>query len=224
MKIKRRTIINLFMLLAMACIVFFTSYTAWNAANPEHTCARCHEISPSFESWQESAHRDIKCVDCHGTALSNGLHSLREKGNMVFTHLAGTKRSSDVGLSECQVLETMNRCISCHQMEHAKWLAGGHSASYAHIFLDESHHRMERPYWDCLRCHGMYYDGTIYDLIEPAAEEGQWQMKDSRQAERPVIPCMACHQIHGRNQTMPHMPVSDAIKLHPLTADSTSGP
>lgn len=185
---------------AISFIVLFTTYTAWNAANPERTCARCHEINPSFETWQKSSHREISCLACHGTAFSNGLHSLREKGNMVLTHLAGSRRSSDVGLSEEQVIETMSRCIGCHQMEYTRWLSGGHSANYAHIFLDEAHNSMERPYWDCLRCHGMYYEGTIYDLMEPISTEGPWRLKDERQAERPVIPCLACHQIHDSNE------------------------
>lgn len=202
MQVKRRTIINLIILPVIAVIILFSTYSAWNAANPEYTCAGCHEISPSFESWQQSAHRDIPCAECHGTALSNGWHSLKEKGNMVLTHLAGTTRSSDVGLSEEQVIETMNRCINCHQMEYTRWKAGGHSATYSDIFLNEAHNKMERLYWDCLRCHGMYYERTIYDLVEPVSTSGPWRLKDNQMTDRPVIPCLACHQIHGQNTPM----------------------
>jgi hypothetical protein len=183
-------------------VVFYGGYSRWNAANPEHTCARCHEINPSFHSWQASAHRDIKCVECHGTALSNGWHSLKEKGNMVLTHFTGTTRSSDIRLSEEQLMETMKNCINCHQMEYSKWLSGGHSANYARIFLNEEHNKMEQPYWDCMRCHGMFYEGTIYDLLEPVSNQGPWKLIDEKQTNRPVVPCFACHQIHTDNEPL----------------------
>jgi hypothetical protein len=181
---------------------FYGGYSSWNAATPEQTCAGCHEINPSFHTWKTSAHRDIKCVECHGTALSNGWHSLKEKGNMVLTHFTGNTRNSDIRLSEVQLMETMKNCISCHQMEYNKWLSGGHSANYSRIFLNEAHNRMEQPYWDCLRCHGMFYEGTVYDLLEPVSTSGPWRLKDEKQAEFPVVPCFACHQMHTSNEPL----------------------
>jgi hypothetical protein len=178
----------------------YGGYAGWNAADPQNTCAGCHEINPSFHTWQASAHRNISCTECHGTALSNGLHSLKEKGNMVLTHFTGNKRSSDVRLNEDQLTETMKNCIRCHQTEFSKWQSGGHSANYARIFLNEAHNKMEQPYWDCLRCHGMFYDGTIYDLLKPASEQGNWKLADEKVADRPVVPCFACHQIHSDNE------------------------
>ena len=188
--------------LIIVYVVVFSGYSAWNAANPEHTCAGCHEINPSFHTWRSSAHKDIQCIECHGTALSNGFHSLKEKGNMVWTHLTGNKRNADIRLTEDQLLETMNACIQCHQTEYTQWLSGGHSATYSHIFLNEAHNTMEQPYWDCLRCHGMFYEGTIYDLMEPISTQGPWRLLDEQQAEKPVMPCFACHQIHTPNPGM----------------------
>ncbi len=178
---------------------FFGGYSLWNSANPERTCASCHEISPSHETWMTSSHRDIACFECHGTALSNGLHSLTEKTRMVRTHIAGDGRSDQISLTEAQLIGIMDRCTGCHQEEYKKWGSGGHSASYADIFLNEAHNRMEQPYWDCFRCHGMFYEGNIYDLIDPVSSQGPWKLINEEMESMPVILCSTCHEIHSEN-------------------------
>ncbi len=62
-------------------------YAYWNRASPEKTCSSCHEIGRSVEMFGQSAHREMSCSECHGTALSNGFHSLKEKGMMVVNHV-----------------------------------------------------------------------------------------------------------------------------------------
>jgi hypothetical protein len=180
------------------------AYTGWNVANPQRTCASCHEIVPSLELWQNSAHREITCSDCHGTALGNGLHSLKEKAGMVISHLRDTELQEGIHLNEKGVLEVMEACIKCHQDEYRSWMAGGHSATYADIFLNKDHNRMERLYPDCFRCHGMYYEGNIASLVEPVSQQGPWHLKDPEKATQPVIPCLACHPIHLENELLGH--------------------
>lgn len=198
-------ILILFVLLVI--IGGVAGYTAWNTANPEKTCASCHEITPSLEIWQISTHREINCQECHGTAFSNGLHSIREKAGMVFAHAGQQPVQSELHLTEAQVIETMERCVNCHQDEYKKWQSGGHSATYANIFLNEAHNSNERLYWDCFRCHGMYYEGTIYDLVDPVSIHGPWQLRDENKADDPTITCLACHEIHTENMNR-RMPAS----------------
>jgi hypothetical protein len=202
---KRTKIFPVVISLLLVLLFFAGGYTTWNMADPERTCASCHEISPSVTQWQHSAHRNVNCFDCHGTALSNGMHSLKEKANMVFTHVGEDKNHEDIRMTESQVLELSERCASCHTSEHAHWAAGGHglSASYEDIFMDEAHNKMETPYWDCFRCHGMYYDGNIKDLlIQPETADGKWNFKDEEMAHVPTIPCLSCHQVHTENQPL----------------------
>ena len=198
----KRTIPIILLSFLPVVLILFLGYASWNGASPERSCASCHEIVPSMEIWQQSAHREVKCEDCHGTALSNGFHSLREKGNMLFTHLGNREEPVRPGLDEAGVLEVMKNCVKCHRDEYEAWLAGGHSATYADIFLNEKHNSMERPYPDCFRCHGMYYDGTIADLMEPLSTKGPWSLKQEEKAWDPVVPCLACHPIHMENPTL----------------------
>ena len=119
---------------------------------------------------------------------------------MLFTHIGESKESNQIRMSEAQIVEIMSRCEQCHRTQFADWKSGGHSATYDQIFLDEKHNKYEQPYWDCFRCHGMFYEGTISDLMEPINNKGPWKLINSEQSELPTIPCLACHQIHSENE------------------------
>ena len=195
---KRRTILIIITDIS-AILLIITGYTTWNTIDPVHTCAQCHEIASSHATWLTSAHADVRCFECHGTALSNGFHSLKEKTGMMTTHFSGRKDLDEIRLSEEQILGLVDRCIRCHQSEHAGWLASGHAVNYREIFMDVTHNTLEKPYWDCLRCHGMFYEGTINDLMSMEGEPSTWAIKNKKQEVRPAIPCLACHQIHTEN-------------------------
>jgi hypothetical protein len=171
-------------------------YFHWNTASPEKTCASCHEIESSVSKFSLSAHREMNCAECHGTALTNGFHSLLEKGRMLVSHMKSASIES-VKLNEEQVLGVMDNCARCHKSEYAGWLAGGHSARFSDIFLNGKHNRTEQLSFDCLRCHGMYSDVPITGLIEPLNMLGPWKFKDNSVALNPAIPCLACHQVHA---------------------------
>jgi hypothetical protein len=191
------------LIIIFSLIIFSGGYTWWNNANPERTCASCHEISPAVTEWQHSAHRNFLCSECHGTTLSNGWHSIKEKTGMLLTHISDAPEHEQLGMNEAQVLEVTERCIKCHQREYARWSAGSHSTTYADIFLNEEHNEMEPPYWDCFRCHGMYYDGDINDLMEgPETDGNEWNMIQPEQAGLAAIPCLACHKTHTANEPL----------------------
>ena len=187
--------------IALLLFLIILGSIAWDSANPQQSCGSCHEINPSVESSQTSAHRDIECSQCHGTVLSNGLHSMIEKTNMLLFHLNKDEDYREIRLDEDHIMEIMNKCENCHRTQYVDWKSGGHAATYSDIFLDEVHNKMEQPYWDCLRCHGMFYQGNIYDLMEPIDTRGPWKLKNPDQVGIPVIPCLACHLIHAENET-----------------------
>jgi len=191
-----RKIFILAILLFLTIFVGFgLFYGYWNSASPIKTCASCHEIGRSVGMVTLSAHRNLACKECHGTALSNGFHSLSEKGMMIVNHLEGVT-DEDIKLNEPQILEVMNNCTGCHKTEQAKWLSGGHSARYQDIFLNEKHNKTEQLNFDCLRCHGMFSDTDIRELVEPLNTTGPWKFENNLTGQKPVIPCLACHQIH----------------------------
>jgi len=184
-----------FALLIVSCVGIVGFGSFWHFSSPERTCFSCHEIRPAGELWGQSSHRNAPCEDCHGSTLSNGFHSLRENLRRVAYHLSD-RRNENIRLNEDQVTEMLARCKRCHEREYAGWLASGHSMTYADVFLNEKHNKEEQVNEDCLRCHGMFFEGRIQEIVTPVSTQGPWKLVKEELAHRPAIPCLACHQIH----------------------------
>jgi hypothetical protein len=191
--IRGKTLTVVLVVVVFAAIL--SAGAAWHFSSPERTCGSCHEIQPAQELWSQSAHREVACADCHGSALSNGLHSLFENGRRVNTHFA-EDRPESILLKEEQVMEMTGRCKECHEREYAAWLASGHSLTYADVFLNEKHNLTEQINEDCLRCHAMFFEGKVHDIVEPISTTGPWKLRRPELAGRHAIPCLACHEIH----------------------------
>lgn len=196
-RILKLTLLIITITLIIISLAFGSFYTYWNMASADNTCASCHEISKSVHSQAESSHRQLHCQDCHGTALSNGIHSMKEKGMMVVNHLKDS-RVENIKLNEEQLLEIMDKCKGCHSTEFAKWSSGGHSIDYQHVFLNTKHNSTEQINFDCLRCHGMFFNGNVGDVVEPLNIKGPWALKNKKMGSKSAIPCMACHLIHQK--------------------------
>ncbi|MDA3923642.1 MAG: multiheme c-type cytochrome [Kiritimatiellae bacterium] len=171
---------------------------------PEKTCISCHEMAVSNMRWTNSVHRNVSCKDCHGGS-ADSWHALRENSKRVFYHLT-EKRHDNIRLTEEQTLRTMKNCQSCHAREFAHWQNGGHGISYAGIFLDEKHNHTEQMAEDCLRCHAMFNEGQIADVVTPLNITGPWQLMNPVMAGQPTIPCQACHTLHAPGAPFQRMP------------------
>ena len=164
-------------------------------------CARCHEIYQPYTDWHTSAHRNVPCGACHGDVftLDAGFHinNMRRVVNHVSGHVP-----EQVRLRSKDVFRISERCKTCHQNEWADWASGTHSATYSEIFLDSKHNHQRLLMDDCLRCHGMHYDGGVRDLVTPINTQGPWQLHDPTMATRPAIVCLTCHQMHRHGEPL----------------------
>ncbi len=167
-------------------------------------CTSCHEMAAYVGGVHDSAHRSQNCLDCHDTSLATKLRH-------IAVHLGRTGPEA-IRLRDVDVVSMTSACQKCHQQEYATWHAGPHSATYRQIFTDAKQNTQRRLMDDCLRCHGMHYDGSVRDLVQPLNATGPWRVVRAGFADQPTMPCLTCHWIHreGSLETKPAERISVA--------------
>jgi hypothetical protein len=168
-------------------------------------CARCHEIRANWDTWRESTHRGVACAACHGDSLTGGLEFHLGNFRRLIKHVSGDV-PEQIRIKGLDTFAVMERCKSCHRQEFADWQAGPHGATFAKFFLDQKQNRQRLLMDDCLRCHGMQYEGGIRDLVTPIDTQGPWKMTDARWTNLAAIPCLACHQMHRHGEPLHQQP------------------
>jgi hypothetical protein len=164
-------------------------------------CANCHEMSLPVGEWAGSAHRNVACAACHGDALTVDARFHMNNARRVYEHHFGDV-AENARLAPADVWAILGRCQKCHPQEYATWNAGPHAVKYEPLFLETKHNTERHLMDDCLRCHGMHYDGPIRNLVQPLDNKGPWRFRDASVAGRPAIPCLSCHSIHHPGQPL----------------------
>jgi len=162
--------------------------SAYYSSERGQGCASCHEMGTVVTAVHGSQHRTVGCMQCHRASLKTKLRHIR-------IHLFGPMPEA-IRLRNADALVMSQDCQGCHRKEYADWHAGPHSATYSDIFVDASQNKKQRLMDDCLRCHGMYFEGGIRDMVQPQDAKGPWHLVHPKLADKPAIPCMACHQVH----------------------------
>ena len=168
-------------------------------------CARCHEIAPDWSVWRASTHRGVACSRCHGDSFTGGVSFQLANFRRLIKHVTGDV-PEQIRIRGLDTVAVMERCKSCHRQEFAAWQAGPHGVTFAKIFLDQEENHRRLLMDDCLRCHGMQYEGSIRDLVTPVDTKGPWHLKDARWTNLPAIPCLTCHQIHRHGDPLAKQP------------------
>jgi len=190
------------------------SVASWYYSSPNGDgCARCHEMAPTVSAMQASVHRSVACIDCHEATLATKLRHIR-------VHLVGNWPES-IRLRDVDVLKMVPDCQKCHRNEYATWHVGPHSASYAEIFTNPRQNSKQYLMDDCLRCHGMHFDGSVRDLVQPVNTAGPWHLLPKGLADRPTMPCQTCHWIH--REGLPIARPKERISLAGAAVDDSLG-
>ena len=121
---------------AVTCAVGGMAY--FHFANPQNTCASCHEMTGVHSDWAVSAHRTVQCRECHGGALTLDVHALQSHLDRIVRHFTGDP-NQPVRLLEKHVTGLVDSCRRCHPQAYSDWQASRHSTTYARIFLDPEH-------------------------------------------------------------------------------------
>ena len=199
---KRRLLRGALLGAAVVLVLGLPAGSLYYEYNSGASCARCHEIRKNYDAWHASSHRNVECGECHGeiTTLDPGFHL----GNLrrLVKHVR-QGFSDPVRLGTRDIPRLMEQCRGCHRQEFAQWESGAHSATYRRLFLDAKHNRQRLLTDDCLRCHGMHFEGGIRDLVAPVDANGPWRLLRPELADQPAIPCLSCHQVHREGELLP---------------------
>lgn len=120
------------------------TYTAVHHTAQPDFCNSCHIMEPYFKSWQNSAHKDVGCIECHyepGSVetLEGKFKALSQVAKYV-TRTQGTKPWAEVSDSSCMR-------SGCHNV---RLLEG--PVAFGQIDFDHRHHLLESRRGRRLRC------------------------------------------------------------------------
>jgi hypothetical protein len=196
-----------FWLLAVSPIVLVLlavpAGSIYYAAAGGKACARCHEVQSAYDRWMVSTHRTVECKECHGSIFSTDPGFHLNNVRQLWHHVRG-RVPERLLLRQGDISRGMNaRCGKCHQQEYAAWAAGPHHATFGQIFLNEDHNKSRILSDYCLQCHGMYFEHSIQELVQPVGLKGPWHLaSQSIKPHEPSIPCSACHAVHRPGSPM----------------------
>ena len=154
------------------------------AAPADDSCLRCHEMSPPVQTFRSSTHRSVACETCHGGTFQAA--NVRK----ALKHVSG-EAPEQIRITQRDVDRLVNACRTCHQQQFADWRSGPHASSFRRILLDRQHNAKRPLTDDCLRCHGMLFEGNVREAQARA---------NSDLANAPAMPCLTCHSIHAHGQ------------------------
>lgn len=194
-RLRRHRLLLVCTLIVGAGVLAVPASSVYYRATAGEGCTNCHEMRETWETWRDSSHRSVNCLECHDARdeVANARRAAR--------HVSGNV-PEQIRIKGIDVVKIMDRCRGCHQQEFAQWQAGPHDAALKKVFLDEKHNRQRLLMDDCLRCHGSYYEGGMRSLVTPMDTAGPWKFVDSKWAGAPAVPCYACHQIHRHGEPL----------------------
>ncbi|WP_242427362.1 cytochrome c nitrite reductase small subunit [Flammeovirga pacifica] len=120
--------------------------TSYLSDDPE-TCVNCHVMTPQFESWKHSSHREVAtCNDCHvpqDNVVSK--YAFKAKDGLYHSYMYTMRMEPQVIKMHQPGRETVQaNCVRCHndQVKDAKMTSWVPS---------HSHDRTDRACWECHR-------------------------------------------------------------------------
>lgn len=138
------------LLIIGALLVFLLISTAWTVAytsTSEFCGSTCHEMSPMYQSWQMSAHKNVSCDACHVEPGVKGLVKAKANGlKEVYVHVTSSNINPKASKDDFN-------CYSCHQdkvkVNTSKALAAKDPHTIKHFDNGMT----------CVTCHG----GLVHD-------------------------------------------------------------
>ncbi len=100
-----------FILLLIGVIVVAGSAGSLAYMSTPEGCVTCHEMTPYYETWQASAHKDEDCHECH--TAESPLQIIEIFANDLIKHVQSVNASE---IEQEPPMSPSNRvCLTCHE-------------------------------------------------------------------------------------------------------------
>lgn len=179
----------LFVCLIGCIVVFGGGYGVLNFTNAPSFCSSCHEMTPEYVTYTDSAHSKISCVECHVkpgvvNEVLHKVHSLKE----VYLHVTGAPKQ--IVQTTDQAISNQN-CLQCHSLNRT--VIGPDGIKVNHL----QHIQEGIP---CITCHsGVVHDKIAERGLNTATDRDDWTKQNAQkliQTENTEVnmgTCIDCH-------------------------------
>ena len=154
-------------------------------------CNSCHVMEPFYESWQQSGHAQVNCLDCH---IQPGVVEFA-KGKMTGLAQAVDCMVGRVGTNPSATVYDRS-CLrsGCHDTQTLR----EDSLQFGHVQFTHDHH-IERTIdglaMTCTTCHS-HYEGDKHFSVKPETCFTCHFLKGGPGQERLVqTTCLSCHEL-----------------------------
>jgi hypothetical protein len=161
------------------------TYGAMSVSSKPAMCGSCHVMQPYYDSWVESSHSNIACVDCHiPPGVTAELRKKYEALAMVasyFTGQYGTRPWAEVDDAAC---------LECHQR---RLLAG--REVYGDVLFDHTPHLTEMRRGKrlrCTSCHAQIVQGSHIAVNSTTCMLCHFKNQEPGQG---TAECTLCHEV-----------------------------
>lgn len=177
-------VVGLFATAALGVMMYATVH---HTAQPEF-CNSCHIMEPYYQSWQNSGHKDVGCIECHyepGSleTLEGKFKALSQLAKYV-TRTQGTKPWAEVADSSCMR-------SGCHSV---RMLDG--PVMFGNISFDHRHHLLETRRGRrlrCTSCHSQMVQGEHVAVTPTVCITCHFMPGDDGAPPASTSDCTICH-------------------------------
>jgi len=161
--------------------------TLQHTAKPEF-CVSCHIMEPYYESWKNSGHSDVACIECHYEpgaveTLEGKFKALSQLAKYV-TRTQGTKPWAEVSDQSCMR-------SGCHTV---RMLEG--PLQFGRVRFDHRHHLLESRRGRrlrCVTCHSQIVQGEHLTVTESVCFTCHFMPGPDHKISEKTGDCLMCH-------------------------------
>jgi len=176
--------------------------TVHHTAQPEF-CNTCHIMEPYYESWENSSHKGVACIECHyepGTleTLEGKFKAINQVVKYV-TRTAGTKPWAEVSDASCMR-------SGCHSV---RMLDG--PVQFGNVSFDHRHHLLESRRGRrlrCVTCHSQVVQGEHIAVTTSVCFTCHFMPAADGSFPKKTGDCMICHGPPGDGLVVEGRPFS----------------